>query len=435
MIERFRQFAAEQHLFPDEGKVLLAVSGGRDSVCMAHLMHCSGRPFAIAHCNFHLRPGDCDRDELFVRRLAKSYQVPYFSVDFDTEDFAKYNGMGIEEAARVLRYRWFAAVCQEQGYSCVAVAHHRDDSAETLFLNLFRGTGIAGMHGIRPQTVLYDVRVVRPMLCFSRNDIDNYVGRQGLEYVEDATNSELKARRNRIRNELMPRLRVFYPSIDKTLASDIRHFNDAEQIYDNYISLMRGQLVKPLPRRVPTMPAQTVGICIDDIPQPRATILFELLRPYGVGEKTVNRILSGNLRTGACFHTPTHDVVFDRGTLVLGELAEPVEPVLSFAEERFSNGKPGIFVDADCIKMPCTLRLWKAGDRIYPFGFNHSRKVSDVLKDLKLSLYDKRYVWVLVDAEDRIVWIVGLVGDQRFHASSRTTRVLHICLEPTSLPA
>lgn len=429
LLQRFVNYIQEQHLVPSGEKVLLAVSGGRDSVTMAYLFFQARIPFVVAHCNFHLRPGDCDRDELFVRRLAKTFHAPYVSVDFETIAYAKSNGLSIEEAARELRYRWFASLCQGQDYACLAVAHHRDDSIETFFLNLFRGTGIAGLHGIRPQTTLYGMRVIRPMLCFSRSDIDRYVEEQGIAYVEDVTNKSSVPRRNRIRNELLPRLRKYYPSIDKTMDANIRHLAEAEQIYDNYIALMREQLIKIMPRRVPTIPVPVQGIKLDDIPHPRTTILFELLRPYGVNEKTVQCILSGNVGTGASFSTPSHHIFSDRGWLVIGKRVAPVEPIVCMEESHLSNGKPGIFVDADLVTPPFTLRLWQPGDKIAPLGFPHSRKVSDQLKDMKLSMLDKEHVWVLADASGSIVWIVGLVLSHRFRVTSRTTRTLHIFLD------
>lgn len=431
LLQKFREYAQQQHLFPPGQKVLLAVSGGRDSVAMLHLCHRAGIPFAVAHCNFNLRPGDCQRDLNFVEQLAQSLQVPFYITDFDTERYARQHSLGIEEAARLLRYDWFAHICRSQGLACVAVAHHRDDSVETLFLNLFRGTGIAGLHGILPHANIAGVDVVRPMLPFTRDDINRYVDQHRLEYVEDVTNGSLDANRNWIRNDLLPRVRERYPSIGHTVADSIDRFAEVEQVYNNYIALARNALVRPLPRRVPTLPQPTQGIRLEAVPEPRATLLFELLRPYGANAAIVDEILGGHLRTGACFSTPSHDLVLDRGTLVLGPRVAPVEPRLSYAEEHLSNGKPGIFVDADTLVQPLSLRLWQPGDVIVPLGFDHRRKVSDVLKDLKLSSYDKRYVWMLLDAEGRIVWIVGLLQSQLFRVTHRTTRVLHICLEST----
>lgn len=431
MLQRFKNYIQQQHLLPHGQQVLLAVSGGRDSVCMAHLFHRARIPFAIAHCNFHLRPLDCDRDEAFVRQLADSYGVPCHVASFDTRSVAAATGESIEEAARRLRYEYFSQLLtlNSKLLTVLATAHHRDDSVETLFLNLFRGTGIAGLHGIRPQTVIYGMNVIRPMLCFSRDDINDYVEKQRLAFVEDVTNQTLDARRNRIRNELLPHLREFYPSIDETIASNIRHFAEAEQVYDNYISLMRERLIQTLPRRVPTMPVAVKGIKLDEIPHPQTTILFELLRPYGANEDNVRRLLSSQIATGSNIMTPTHDLLFNRGWIVICDRVEAVEPVLSEVEGHFSNGKPGISVDADSLAYPLSLRPWKEGDQMCPLGFGHSRKVKQVLKDMKLSRYDKRYVWLLVDALDRIVWVVGLVQDNRFRVTNRTVRVHHICLE------
>ncbi len=266
MLQRFTAFAAQQHLFPPGQTVLLAVSGGRDSVVMAHLFHRAGIPFEIAHCNFHLRPGDCDRDEAFVRQLAAAYGVACHVASFDTRAVAAATGESIEQAARRLRYEFFARIITHNNsklkthnsklITLLATAHHRDDSVETFFLNLFRGTGIAGLHGIRPRTELKTqnskpITVVHPMLSFGRADIDDYVRRHGLEYVEDYTNSELDARRNRIRHQLMPLLRELYPSVDATMQANIGRLHDTELIYRAYIDELRQRLIQPCPSRIP----------------------------------------------------------------------------------------------------------------------------------------------------------------------------------------
>ena len=304
MLQRFKDYILQQHLFSPGEEVLLAVSGGRDSVCMAHLFHQAGFPFSIAHCNFHLRPGDCDRDEAFVRRLAADYGVPCHVAQFDTRAVAAATGESIEEAARRLRYEYFASLLTSLSPTSlspkiVAAAHHRDDSIETFFLNLFRGTGIAGLHGIRPISEVRmkneELIIIRPLLPFSRADIDAFIEESHLEYVEDATNAELDARRNQIRHRLMPLLRELYPSVDATMAANIERLHDTELLYKEYIETLRSQLVKPYPSRLP------LDILSLDLPTFRShfplstfhfPLFYELLRPYGFNASTVRDILS-----------------------------------------------------------------------------------------------------------------------------------------------
>ncbi|MBR1549327.1 MAG: tRNA lysidine(34) synthetase TilS [Bacteroidales bacterium] len=385
MLQRFIDFNRKQHLVPPGEKVLLAVSGGRDSVTMAHLFSQARIPFAVAHCNFHLRPGDCDRDELFVRRLADSYGVPFHSVSFDTRSHAASHGMGIEEAARHLRYSWFATLCRDHGYACVATAHHRDDAIETFFLNLFRGTGIAGLHGIRPVSAYGDTRLVRPMLCFSRADIDRYVEENRLPYVEDSTNALLDARRNQLRHRLLPLLRELYPSVDETMAANIERLHDAELIFRDHIETLRQQLLRPYPSRLRDLPfvIQALDLqALRALPTP-LTVLFELLRPYGFNAAQAADMLHAKT-TGKQFLSPTHIAEYHRGLLLLAPLAE------------------------ECVKGEGLERPWRPGDRFRPKGMKGSRLVSDFLKDLHLSRIEKAHVRLLVDADGHILSVVGL---------------------------
>ena len=428
MLEQFKSYVNGQHLFSSEQQVLLAVSGGRDSVCMAHLMHTAGYRFAIAHCNFHLRPGDCDRDQQFVVQLAESLDVPCYTVDFDTRDYASRHGQGIEEAARNLRYGWFAELCVGHGFYCLATAHHRDDSVETFFLNLMRGTGIAGLHGIRPVTQLNGMTVVRPMLCFQRADIDRYVEEQGLTYVEDSTNSAIDVRRNRIRLQLMPMLRKLYPSVDETMQANIERLNDTEHIYRAAIASLAERLVRPYRSPVPTVTTQMVSISLASIPEPRGTILFELLHPYGFNSSVVSDMLRCEQQTGKQFRSSTHDAVISRGSLIVAERRDPVPPDIVETEDVYFRVRHSVLIDADQARRPFSLRLWEAGDRFYPNGMPYRRKVSDYLKDRKLNRIEKHYVYVLVDAEGRIVWIVGLCVDNRFRLSQSTQHTLRLAI-------
>ena len=433
MLQRFKDYIAQQHLLPvSGGKVLLAVSGGRDSVALADLMRCAGIPFAVAHCNFHLRGAESDRDQQFVRRLAAEWEAVLHTTDFDTRAYAADHRESIEEAARHLRYDYFASLCAEHGYPCVLTAHHRDDSIETLFLNLLRGTGIHGLHGIRPRSSLTTAHgpltVVRPLLCFSRADIDRYVAEQGLGYVDDSTNFESDARRNALRLRVLPLLRELYPNVDATLQADIDRFADAGEVYDRYVADLRSCLVTEEPSRLPTCTPLTT-IHLKELPEPRTTLLYELLRPYGFTADHAAAILAGPLRTGSYFHSSSHEAVVDRGRLVVAPLAESHPPQFAIEEiatDYLTTTRSTIIVDADCLAQPLTLRPWRAGDRFCPFGMKGMRLVSDFLKDQKLNMLEKRHVYLLLDAEGRIVWVIGLRADNRFRVTPATRRSLRL---------
>lgn len=435
MLQQFKDYIDRQHLLPDGRQVLLAVSGGRDSVALTDLMHRAALPFAIAHCNFHLRGDESNRDQEFVRRLAARLQVPFHTVDFDTRAYADAHRESIEEAARHLRYDYFADLCAAHGYPCVVTAHHRDDSIETLFLNLLRGTGLHGLHGIRPHSQLIThhspLTVVRPLLCFSRADIDRYVADRGLDFVDDSTNYEADTRRNALRLRVLPLLRELYPSFDATLQADIDRFADAGEVYDRYVADLCARLVAEEPSRLPTYHSSLITIQLQDLPAPRATLLYELLRPYGFGADSAAAILAKPLRTGSRHCSPTHEAVVDRSRLVVAPLTTPEPPTINIEEVTTGHRLPvtdssTIFVDADLLRQPLTLHLWRAGDRFCPFGMKQSRLVSDFLKDCKLSLVEKRHVHVLLDAEGRIVWLVGLRADNRFRVTPSTHRILRL---------
>ena len=409
MLARFKRYMAGQHLLPQGASVLLAVSGGRDSVAMVDLFHRAAIPFEMAHCNFNLRPGDCDRDEAFVRQLADRYGVPCHVARFDTRAHAAEHGMSIEEAARHLRYDYFAQLLMHSGNqalkqsSVVATAHHADDSVETFFLNLFRGTGIHGLHGIRPVSIQeikqsgnQAITIIRPLLCFSRADIDAYIAERGLHYVEDYTNAELDARRNRIRHQLMPLLRELYPSVDQTMLANMERLHDTELLLDAYVEQLRQQSLKPYVSILPATLYQLPPIeALDLSAEPfrettlRPTILFELLRPYGFNAATVADILAAS-ETGRLFYTPTHVAELHRGQLLIAPI--PAPPVETSHETSLQQ----------------PTRLWRPGDRFRPKGMHGTRLVSDFLKDLHLSRIEKQYVRVRVDGSDRILAVVGL---------------------------
>ncbi|MCR4828517.1 MAG: tRNA lysidine(34) synthetase TilS [Bacteroidales bacterium] len=454
MYRRFRHFIAQEHLLTPGQQVLLAVSGGRDSVTLCHLLARymaeenggeAKQRFAIAHCNFHLRPGDCDRDEQFVRSLAESYGVPCYVKQCDTQAYAAQHHLSIEEAARHLRYAFFEEVMVEHGYEVLATAHHRDDATETFFINLMRGTGIAGLHGIKVRSPFAEGRpldaplwLVRPLLCFGRADIDNYVKCERLEYVEDYTNAEPTYLRNRIRLQLMPLLRDMEPAIDTVMSDNLARFAEAELLYNEAVDTHR-KLLKPEEGEY------SIDIAALRATVAPATVLFELLRPYGFTATLCRQILDAlDGQPGKQFLSPTHRLIKDRSQLYVYPLRQEDDeymiadtydmealPIpLRLTVETPQMPCPALppneaLFDMEKVKYPLTLRHWREGDRFQPFGMHGSRKLSDYFKDIKLNLEQKRQVWLLCDADGHVLWLVGLRASGIAAVTSTTSEVLH----------
>ena len=437
MLQRFVNFIEQQQLIPS-GRLLLAVSGGRDSVAMTDLMHRAGYDFAIAHCNFKLRGDESNRDQRFVTKLASSMGAPFFTIDFDTGNYASSHKKSIEEAARELRYGWFADICRQNGYAAVVTAHHADDSVETLFLNLFRGTGIAGLHGISLRTTLKGVQIVRPMLCFSRSDIDAYVDERKLQYVDDHTNLQSDVQRNFIRLRIMPLLRQRYPAIDKTMLANIGRFSEVEMIYNEHVS--------DLIRKITRIEHSPYGVdihsfLIDDIISlsPRHTIMHEILSPYGFSSESIAFIDSAldHPVTGCRYLSPTFIAAVDRGRLSLVPRWDGTFPQVLVESGHWAvdkqRGRSIEIVDADKVKLPLCVRGWNKGDVFQPLGMNKTRLVSDFLKDCKVNAAIKERVPLLVDADGHVVWVVGHRLDNCVRVTDETNRMLRLELLQPSL--
>lgn len=406
--------------------ILAAVSGGRDSVVLAELLHRGGYRFEIAHCNFHLRGDESDRDEQFVRDLANRYGVPCHVAQFDTDAYASEKNISTEMAARELRYAWFERVRQERGLDLIAVAHHRDDAIETFFINLLRGAGLAGLCGMKAQ---YG-HVVRPLLHVSREEIDRYIDENGLHYVEDRTNATDLYLRNRIRHQLIPLMRDLNPSFDSVMSQNLHNLSDANEIYQSTVAAIKEDIVTHRSDGIDEIPvAKIENLKTQD------TLLFELLRPYGFNADTVNEILAGlHGKSGRQYLSPTHRLVKDRQTLQVSALGTTdATPKLTIsgpiARKEFTTLKTErntILCDADLLKQPLTLRHWHDGDRFYPFGMKGSQLVSDYFSDHKFSLLEKQQAWLLCDADDKIVWVIGHRADGRFAVTGKTMEIIEI---------
>ena len=438
MLSQLVRHIHKEHLLAQGEEVLLAVSGGRDSVVMAHLFHRAAIPFAIAHCNFHLRPSECDRDQALVTRLADQIGVKLHVVHFDTRAHAASHHQSIEEAARQLRYDYFASLCAAHGYAAVATAHHADDSIETFFLNLFRGTGLHGLRGIAPSSQWGEnLRVIHPMLCFTRQQITDYCTAQGLAYADDSTNFLPVARRNQLRLQLLPLVEQLYPAYRTTLLTDMQRLADADHIYQSALSHHRSQLLRPYDSLLPTAPPMQY-LLLSALPEPRHTLLYELLHPYGFAADTVAQILSSP-RSGALFHSPTHTATLaadpEGAGLALFVVQRFAAATMPVVEHRIVEGAllPTaadaccVSLDADCVALPLALRPWHSGDRFCPLGMEGSRLVSDFLKDLHLNRLERQHLLLLTDSSGAILWLVGLRLDHRFRLTPTTRRTL--CVE------
>lgn len=406
--------------------ILAAVSGGRDSVVLAELLHRGGYRFEIAHCNFHLRGVESDRDELFVRNLASHYGVACHVAQFDTDAYASEKKISIEMAARELRYEWFEQVRLERGLDLIAVAHHRDDAIETFFINLLRGAGLSGLCGMKAE----NGKVVRPLLHISREEIDKFVADENLEYVDDCTNASDLYLRNRIRHQLIPLLRELNPSFDSVMEQNLHNLGDANEIYQSTVTAILENIITHRSDGIDEIAIEH----IEDI-SPQKTLLFELLKPYGFNSDSVDEILQGlHAESGRQYHSATHKLVKDRKTLQIVPLeAGDTPPVLTISEpfkrENLTTLKTErncILCDAAKLKQPLTFRKWREGDRFQPFGMKGSRLVSDFFSDMKLSLIEKERQWLLCDADGNIVWVVGHRADGRFAVTDETEDVVQI---------
>lgn len=422
-IKKVSQFIEEKHLFGFGDKVLVALSGGADSVALLRVLLRLGYACEAAHCNFHLRGEESVRDERFVRALAERLGVPLHVIHFDTNAYAASHNVSVEMAARELRYDWFAKVRQECGAKVVVVAHHRDDSVETFLLNLVRGTGINGLQGIRP----VNGDVVRPLLCVSRAEILDYLSSLGQDYVTDSTNLQDEFVRNKLRLNVIPMLETINPSVSDTIAETARRLADVAQVYQEAMQAAK-QRVMPGGETI-DIPA----LCREPGAQ---NLLFELLYPLGFNAAQVNdvfRALHGE--SGRMFYSREWVLLIDRNRLICRPLGE-VEPQPELCLERMEVNPPfsvphnnkEAYVDAEKVQGELTLRKWQSGDKFIPFGMKGFKSVRNYLRDKKFSRFEKERQWVVCDG-DRIVWLVNERLDNRFRVTSETRFVINLKLK------
>ena len=438
MQEKFEAFVREQKLFDKNDRVLVALSGGVDSVVLATLMLRSGYTFSVAHCNFHLRGEESNRDERFVRSWAEKNKIKLFVSEFDTYEYMQQKGISLEMAARELRYSMFNNLMTAQGFSLLATAHHADDSAETFFINLLRGTGIAGLHGILPR---HD-NIVRPLLFATRKDIFDFAKANNIPFVEDSTNEDTQFLRNKIRHRLFPLLKDLCPNFDTVIKKDIDRLRETEIVFRSVIERLRADIIE--------QESNTFKIDIDKLRElhPIRIFMYELLSEYGFNETDSNNILTSlDKESGKQFFSKTHRLLKDRNYLFITPLNadqhqeryllnesqnmvnEPIHLVLETLEDltfvNISKDRNIAMLDKDMLQFPLVLRHWKQGDAFVPFGMRKSKKLSDFFTSEKYSLIEKQQQWLLCSGND-IIWIVGRRTDNRYRISEKTKTILKI---------
>ena len=451
LLQRFIDFIKKENLFSSKDKLLLAVSGGVDSVVLCELCKQAGYDFAIAHCNFQLRGEESERDEKFVKGQGEKYKVEVKVKKFDTQKYAEENKLSIQEAARVLRYDWFEEVVrsQESGapltthHSPLAThlltAHHADDNAETILMNFCRGTGLHGLTGI---PVSYG-HIKRPMLCFTREEILQFAKENKLEFVEDSSNLSSKYTRNLFRNEIIPVISRVYPQVKENLADNIERFKEIERLYKLSVASLKKKLVKEKGNEWHIPIKQLLGYN-------NRALIYEIISEFGFGEKQIDEVLKlAESESGRYLDSPAfiYRLIKHRhwfiispvqsaasGIIIIEQKDKTVgfeKGILHIAEtnnQQPTNSNLTACLDSKEISYPLILRKWKQGDYFYPLGMKKKKKLSRFFIDSKLSKPAKEKIWV-IESNKKIIWVVGHRIDERFKITDKTRSVLKLELK------
>ena len=458
--KKVASFIRQQQLLNSDGRYLVALSGGADSVCLLLVLKQLGYFVEAIHCNFHLRGEESDRDELFCQNLCAQKQIPLHLVHFDTHEYAQLHKVSIEMAARQLRYRHFAQLCQDLQMDGICVAHHQDDVAETVLMNLIRGTGLKGLSGIRShQDFSFIVQntfqgeenkqilhVFRPLLCVSRDEIEAFLKEIGQDYVTDSTNMVADVLRNKIRLQVLPLLDEITPSASKNIVETAENMSVA----DEYLEQKVGEDLLEMLGEEPSMDAsKPLSIPIEKVGN--EYVLYRILTHSGFVSPQIKQIYAHlDAPTGTEFRSDTHVLVLDRGQLLIEqqeqhpfrEMKIPEEGTYRIGEqvkikiERFHREdsyeipreKTKVALDASEISFPLILRRLREADRFHPYGMKGSKLVSDYLTDQKRSLLDKRRQLVITDAQNRILWLIGERPDDRFRITVATTEIRQLSI-------
>ena len=459
LVKQFKHFVTQQQLFQHQQPLLLAVSGGVDSVVLCDICHKAGYQFVIAHCNFQLRNQQSNDDEIFVKKIAEKYNVPVLTKSFNTNAYAIENKKSIQVAARELRYHWFEQIAKDGTVTqlllqhniiakqkktavlptCILTAHHANDSIETLLMNFFKGTGIKGLQGIVPKNEQLK-NIIRPLLFATKQQLVQYALNNNLTYVEDASNATDKYTRNYFRNQIIPLLTTIFPKVEDNLKDNLLRFRDIEILYNQSIQRHKQQLIvlKGNELHIPILKLQKT--------KPIVTVLYEILKHYGFTAHQTNEVIEVvNSTTGKYVQSNTHQAFKNRNWLIIAPLQTTIASTILIENSHevihFAAGKLSIQLaekgatiqtiptvaqlQATAVQFPLILRKWKQGDYFYPLGMQKKKKLSKFFIDQKLSLSQKENIWVL-EMDKKIVWVIGLRIDDRFKVIDTTIPQLMI---------
>jgi tRNA(Ile)-lysidine synthase len=428
-------------LLPDR-PVIAGFSGGSDSTALLFLLNKLGYRCIAAHCNFHLRGEESNRDEMFAQRFAEQLNIEFEKLDFEAAKYAKTKRLSIEMAARELRYEWFEILRIKHNAQAIAVAHHKDDNAETLLLNLIRGAGIHGLCGMKPKNGF----VIRPLLCVNKEQIVRFLDDNNINSVYDSTNSSEAYTRNRLRLKLIPLIKEINPSVIDTLNRTAQHLAETETLFNDAVERAAKNILL-------LDNDATLALSISELLKSKAphTVLYELLKPYGFSGYVTDTIFRSLNKAGKTFFAidksyklltaSTRLLVYPNEDATARDeeyLIESVDADLSLlpvalsiclkdVNDSFLPDKAATTAtfDSDKVMFPLTLRRWRYGDRLVPFGMNGSKKLSDLFADNKLSIHDKQHLWLLC-SNNNIIWAIGLRTDNRFRITKHTTKALII---------
>lgn len=437
MLNKFLTYIRENKLADKNDRILMAVSGGIDSMVMADLLLKAGFKTAVAHCNFCLRGNEADKDEELVRKYAGSNKIEFFLKRFETKKYAVQNRLSIQMAARELRYSWFDELMNEKGFNITAVGHNLNDNIETMLINLTRGTGLTGLTGIKPMSG----KIIRPLLFASRNDIEDYCKENKIHYREDMSNAETVYTRNKIRHKVIPELKKINPLAEYALNETIKRLSETKDISDRFIAEISNRIITHSDK-IKIINLALLQPCLNN-----KTLVYELLKPFGITDTTLKNlysIIKG--RSGRQIYTMSHMILKNRNELIISPLkASPkvyieIPDISTLKQLPFIDSadiiripdnyfipveKSTACLDSSAVSFPLVIRTWQPGDYFYPLGMKQKKKLSDYFIDSKYSVHEKGEK-LIMESSGEIVWIIGDRIDNRYRITSTTKKALII---------